>query len=377
MKDYSNRDNLYASFSEAEGDARNDARYAVSYRRALKDLAIYLNCPSDQAAQKCIALAKEDEQKFARDMIKASGVSQLLFDEGLYGDFYPPSWHDFVPKPHKRILRLERVAEDVLLEMAKSGVQGDYPGLFVASFLQAIEPNASVVGYKSVAAYRSGLEVDPTSTTNPEVTQAIAGYIEVYISSLSVQIATGKAETPRVRVADKKFIDWIINLAIPNCIKHQLPLQFHTGHGDTDMDLRYGNPLHLQALAKAYPGLNIVMLHTSYPFCRESGWMAAMFPNCYADFGEIQPFGSREANVEALRELLHLAPANKILYSSDAHLFPETYLFGAMYFRDALAKVLGDMISNGDLDETEGIEFAELICWRNSAKLYQLKEWSS
>ncbi|KXS21424.1 hypothetical protein M427DRAFT_130898 [Gonapodya prolifera JEL478] len=383
MKGYSDRENLHASFSEAEGDARDDVKRALAYRRAVKDLATYLNVPVTEAAAKCIERAKQDEQAFARDMIKASGVSQLLFDEGLYGDFYPSSWHDFLAKPHKRILRLERVAEDCLRVLALKDVTattGNLVSTFEQAFMAALEPDASVVGYKSVAAYRSGLEVDPNALTNNAVVGAIPGILASYLGTLSAQIASGKAsgkaQPPRVRVAEKKFVDWIVNLGIRNCVKHGLPLQFHTGHGDTDMDLRLGNPLHLQPLAKAYPDLKIVLLHTSYPFCRESGWMAGMFLNVFADFGELQPFASRDALAVALRELLHLAPASKVLYSSDAHLYPETYYFGALYFRDALATVLGESIAQGDLDESEAVEFAELICWRNSARIYQLKEWA-
>ena len=71
-----------------------------------------------------------------------------------------------------------------------------------------------------------------------------------------------------------------------------------------------------------------MLLHTGYPYVRSLAYLAAMFPNVYADMGEAILFAAGEAT-EIIRELLGLAPASKILFSTDASLVPELYWVGA------------------------------------------------
>lgn len=118
----------------------------------------------------------------------------------------------------------------------------------------------------------------------------------------------------------------------------------------------------------------MVLLHFSWPYSKEAGWLASSFKGVYVDVGELQAFNSRNALVIGLKELMHLAPLNKILYSSDAHVWPETYFVGAVYYRQALAKALADTIEDGDLTEEEAIEAAHMICYKNSIEAYNLKD---
>jgi predicted TIM-barrel fold metal-dependent hydrolase len=82
------------------------------------------------------------------------------------------------------------------------------------------------------------------------------------------------------------------------------------------MQLRLSTPALLQPLIDAYPAAVFVLLHGSYPFMRELGWLAALYHNVYADFG--LPFLMLGANGgrEMLRELLELCPTNKLMWSS-------------------------------------------------------------
>ena len=78
-----------------------------------------------------------------------------------------------------------------------------------------------------------------------------------------------------------------------------------------------------------------MLLHTGYPYVRSLAYLAAMFPNVYADMGETILFAAGEAT-EIYRELLGLAPASKLLFSTDASLVPELYWVGARVGRRAL-----------------------------------------
>ena len=93
-------------------------------------------------------------------------------------------------------------------------------------------------------------------------------------------------------------------------------MQFHTGLGDNDIFLNLSSPSHLQPLIKAYPNTKIVLLHSSYPYTQEAGYLQAVYENVFLDFGEVFPFVSPDGQREILRQVLELAPTNKIMWSS-------------------------------------------------------------
>ena len=62
-------------------------------------------------------------------------------------------------------------------------------------------------------------------------------------------------------------------------------VQFHTGFGDNDIALALASPALLQPLIKAYPQVKFVLLHASYPFTREAGYLTSVYSNVFLDFG--------------------------------------------------------------------------------------------
>jgi predicted TIM-barrel fold metal-dependent hydrolase len=95
----------------------------------------------------------------------------------------------------------------------------------------------------------------------------------------------------------------------------------------------------LQDFIRAYPTIPIVLLHASYPFTREAGYLASVYANVYVDIGEVFPFVSRDGQEKVVRQILELCPWSKILWSTDGHWFPETYLLAVMQIREVLATV--------------------------------------
>ena len=57
-----------------------------------------------------------------------------------------------------------------------------------------------------------------------------------------------------------------------------LPVQFHVGYGDADVDLHRGNPLLLTDLLRATEpaGVPVMLLH-NYPYHRQPGYLAQVF----------------------------------------------------------------------------------------------------
>jgi predicted TIM-barrel fold metal-dependent hydrolase len=94
-------------------------------------------------------------------------------------------------------------------------------------------------------------------------------------------------------------------------------VQFHTGLGDADITLTRASPAHLQPLIAAYPQTTFVLLHASYPYMREAGYLTAMYKNVYLDIGEVFPMVSGAGQEALVRQVLELAPTNKVMWSSE------------------------------------------------------------
>ena len=132
------------------------------------------------------------------------------------------------------------------------------------------------------------------------------------------------------------------------------------------------DPAALRVLfAERFRAAPIVLLHTGYPYVRSLAYLAAMFPNVYADMGEATLFAAGEAT-QLVRELMGLAPASKILFSTDASLVPELYWVAQRLGRRALGRVLDEHIADGAIDERTAVDWAERILWRNSERVYSL-----
>ncbi len=94
-------------------------------------------------------------------------------------------------------------------------------------------------------------------------------------------------------------------------------VQFHTGLGDADITLTRSSPALLQPLIAANPRTSFVLLHASYPYMREAGYLTAMYKNVYLDIGEVFPVVSRGGQEALIRQVLELTPTNKIMWSSE------------------------------------------------------------
>lgn len=94
-------------------------------------------------------------------------------------------------------------------------------------------------------------------------------------------------------------------------------MQFHTGLGDRDITLTRASPAHLQPLIAAHPRTKFVLLHASYPYMQEAGYLTAMYKNVYLDISEVFPVVSRRGQEALIRQVLELAPTNKVMWSSE------------------------------------------------------------
>ncbi|KAK9168560.1 hypothetical protein Syun_000700 [Stephania yunnanensis] len=276
-------------------------------------------------------------------------ISALLIDDGIVLDkmLDLQSHRSFVPVV-RRIVRIERLAETIL--------DNPYSDFF-------LNVSATIAGeavaLKSVAAYRSGLEINPFV----EKKDAEEGLSEVL-----------SCEKP-IRIQNKSLIDYIFLCSLDIALCIDLPIQIHTGFGDSDLDLRLSNPLHLRAVLedKRYSKCRIVLLHASYPFSKEASYLASVYSQVYLDFGLAVPKLSVHGMISSVKELLELAPIKKVMFSTDGYAFPETFYLGAKRAREVALSVLCNACDDGDLTIAEAIEAAEDIFKQNAVQFYKLE----
>ena len=113
------------------------------------------------------------------------------------------------------------------------------------------------------------------------------------------------------------------------------------------------------------------MLLHNYPYHREAGYLAQVFPHVYVDAGlATHNLGARAPAL--LAEALELAPYGKFLYSSDAFGLPELYYLGAALFRSALSVFLRTGLYEDLFSERTAVRVTRMLCADNAKRAYQL-----
>ncbi|CAN6293355.1 unnamed protein product [Urochloa humidicola] len=345
-------------FSEAEGDALALAPHSLSFKRSLRDIAALYNCEA--------SLEKVEEFRRAQGLksiiskcFQAANISAILIDDGITFDkMLDLESHKAFAPILGRVLRIERLAETIINDESFSGSSWTLDS-FTESYIAKLKSLSNqIVALKSIAAYRSGLEINPN------------------VSKTDAEDGLRKELTgPRpFRITNKNLIDYLFTCSLEIAVSFNLPVQIHTGFGDRDLDLRKCIPLHLRAVLEdeRFAKCQIVLLHASYPFSKEASYLASVYSQVYLDFGLAIPKLSLHGMMSSVKELLELAPIKKVMFSTDGYAFPETYYLGAKRARDVVYRVLAAACEDGDLSIQEAIEAVEDIFRRNALHLYKL-----
>ncbi|NUW38988.1 amidohydrolase family protein [Nonomuraea rhodomycinica] len=336
-----------------------------------------------------------------RRLLGASGVEHYLLETGYRGEeiLGPGGMAEVTGVPVDEVVRLEQVAEQV----AASGCGA---GAFARRFAEALwERTRTARGLKTVVAYRHGLDFDPSRPSAAEVTEAAGRWLGERETAPSdeppegIEGGTrdgtetgadgGSGRRPDRRLglvqdaapataAEPGRRGW--RLTDPVLLRHLiwtgldrgLPLQFHTGFGDPDVDLRRADPLLLRGLIeRAEPtGVPIMLLHC-YPYVRNAGHLAHAYPAVHLDVGlGVTHTGARAAAL--VGQSLEVAPFAKLLFSSDAWGPAELHHLGARLWRRALARVLGWFVAEGEWSAGQAARVAAMVGAGNARRVYEL-----
>lgn len=245
------------------------------------------------------------------------------------------------------VVRLEGVAEAV----AAKGVEpGEYAAVFRAAAEDAVR-RPGVVAVKSVAAYRTGFDLEPARPSAAEVTDAARRWLD----------GGGRLVDP---VLVRQLLWTAVDLG--------LPLQLHTGFGDNDIRMHRVDPTLLTDWLHLTAGtIPVVLLHC-WPYQRQAAYLAAVFEQVYLDVGLTLHFVGPARARAILEEALEITPFRKLLYSSDAYGVAEFYHLGALAFRQGLAGLLQDRVAADELSLPDALRIATWAGRDNALRLYGL-----
>lgn len=340
------------------------------FRRVLKEMARFLNCREDY---RTIAAARESRYKqnptlYIQTLFQEAGIHSLVLDMGFPSEdnvgYTVPieTFSELVKVRTDRIFRIEPLISRLFRASEPFQPMLD---TYVAELRKAVK-DGGYCAFKSVIAYRTGLDVEFVS-----VEESAAAYER--LRDRGVLAVPLKKKDPLSAREEKTVRDFLLRAAIIEGIRLGVPFQIHTGFGDSPMDLRIANPLHLykmivdEELRKA----KIVLVHAGYPFTEETGFLASGYPNVYVDVSEMFPHSSIGMREKLLR-LLEMAPANKILYGSDGYRAPELFWISAMWGKSSVGDVLAELVKKEAVDEDYAYRMAHMILSENAENLYRL-----
>ncbi len=329
----------------------------VYYLWLIRQAAICYGCERTEEAV-LEARNRLDADSLLERLWRVANIDTLVIDAA-----FPAGTDSFTPERmgqlgHCRavkLLRLETLMQQLLVEYDDFDEVSDRYILEVSNIREH-----GYCGFKSIVAYRTGLNI--LEWSKDEAVQSFA------------QARAEALERGELRINHKPLLDYLLHIAFRHAAEQGLPIQFHTGYGDGDTNMLLGNPLHLRGVLehRDYQGMPVVLLHESYPYSQLGAYLAAIYPHVYFDLSYMIPFVDRLEMLAFTRQALSIAPASKLMYSSDGIHVPEMHWAAAVRGRSIIGQVLQEMIDADELDEEQASHLGQQILQGTAYGVYKL-----
>ena len=314
----SNHANLeLASFAE---ELTETTMFGLALRRWI---ARYLECePTKEAvvAARDAAL-RADPTGYVRGLLESEQIVAVVADEG-----YPQptvTRAEFQEAlggvPVHRVGRIEPWIVDAREE-------GTFDGT-VQRFEDEVNAGGNdprLIGYKTIIAYRTGLDI-----TDPSSSDAAAAY-ERWRAD----------EWRETREHAKPVRDFLLRRAFALAKEHDRVFHVHVGAGDPDVNLTHARPADAFSFFVEQQDIPILMIHSGWPWVAEASYVGTVLPNVYMDLSELVPWGFGQIDW-SLEMILGAVPGSKVLYGCDESSEPEMFPVSTRLVREALERVLG------------------------------------
>ncbi len=337
-----------SDWTEPAGMTIFDSPFGVTVRAECSSL---LDLPRHSSAQDYWARRSElGQQEVASRLMRNTGIETLIIDTGFRGTSILdlPEMSSLTGADSFEIVRLESVAESLVGKTNADSFEEDYRA-------ELSRRATDAVGFKSIIAYRYGLDFDPTRPTATQVRE-----------SASEWLASQDRVKPRLdHPVLLRFVLW-------EAVLHRKPIQFHVGYGDSDIVLHRCDPTQMTGFIKATvdTGIEIMLLHC-YPFIREAGFLAQVYPHVWLDTGSAVNY-TGPSSQELIRASLELAPFGKMLFSSDAFGLPELYYCGALLWRRGVGEILDEWVKQDRMGVDDAHRYLSWFAHGNAQRAYKL-----
>lgn len=346
------------AFSETKSLSmlQSHAQHSIHYIHMLRELSEYLDMEEDE--EKILEMrSRLGKTNYVRMLFDHASIGGSIIDAGFRKDdmLSLEKLSILCGRPIYQCIRIESVIEDCL----KNAHSFDEMHSDFAEGLN--NPSGpKVVAFKTIAAYRGGLEIDQW-----DVNAARTNFSE--LKTLSIQAGT-------VRITKSPLYHFLLSEAFEIAQTENVPVQIHCGLGDADGDLRETNPWCFRTLLerRKFSKVNFVFLHC-YPYVREAALLASLYNNVYIDLSLAVSLISPQAGT-MFADALSVAPSTKILVATDGHSVPETYWYASHSARRALSSVLSSLIGNGYVNENQAMTIADRLFHKNAQDLYRLSD---
>lgn len=340
-----------------------DMRSTILYRMVMGRLRKLLDLPAGTSDEEIVAkrdsVYRANRRAYLELLCNDSGLDTLLVDVGFPSEEFSGYSVDLATfrtmMPLRAVRAIVRI-EPIIYRLFRDSLPYEQ---LCARYLDELNQEItgrSAVALKSVIAYLTGLGVELVKDD-----EARKAYDKFRIDSAD-------------HLAEKAVRDRLFLMAVDVAIERGLPLQIHTGVGDSPIiDVRLSDPLLLYPmLSHEHYGLaTYVMVHAGYPKVADVGFLANTYPNVWVDLSEMVPFVGSGIRPR-IHEILEMAPTTKIMYGSDGYNIPELFWFAAVQFRDCLANALEQLVEEDYINLDFAKRVAGNVLGDNARRLYRL-----
>jgi hypothetical protein len=333
--------------------------------------------------QKKAQLKKERGNAYFSDILDKLNIEQGVANRAMMADYLDPKrfvWVFFVdsfmwPFDNQRE-RTRNADEEVYIPlqekmlhrwMQQEGVRklpsdfGEYLK-FVSRTLEDNQKKGGIAMKFEVAYFRSTKFSDPAHEDAQDIYE---------------RFVAGGIPSPQEY---RTFQDFMFRYLSRESGRLRLPVHIHSAVGIGDyFNLSESNIINLENIVRdpRYSNVTFVMIHGGYPYDRQAIWLASA-RNVYLDSSETEILLYPSEFKNTLKHWLETFP-EKITFGTDS--FPynnilgaeESYWLGVQSSRTALTAALAEMISMGEVSESQALQMARGYLHDNAVGIYQGK----
>jgi predicted TIM-barrel fold metal-dependent hydrolase len=322
--------------------------FAMAARRWL---ARYLGCDEVEVGTVRRKRLLDDPTGYLSALLADESIVGLLVDDGFPAAprIAAADLQQLVATPVHRVARLEPMIERACQ------ASGSFSAV-EESFRAEMDDAGDAVAYKTVIAYRTGLDV--TDPDRDDVESAFRAWRE-----------SGWTES---RQTSKAVRDHFLGVAYEIAARQGgRPIHIHSGAGDPDVVLAHVRPTNLGPLLARTSSHPTVLIHGGFPWIEDAAYLASIYPRAYLDLSLHLPWATVAAD-RAIETALGLVPGSKVLYGSDEASEPEVLWISARLGRSAITRVLQRSVDHDMLTTRQAIDIGHAVLAGNTQRLHGL-----